>query len=342
MTWSPGDALRALAYGVFRRLPLRCQQLVAGLRSRVRAWRGFSHVLGRYVRRSERLYVEEIARKFGPDLILYDTIFNVCGRVCDAQHWVITHDVKHERAASFAAQGYAVLPRAFEAAFERDALRSVGNVIAIQPSEAATFRTIVPEARVITVPVALDAPERRGIELRDADRCIFVANATLTNVDGLRWFLASCWPSVKAAHPAARLDVYGSIATQMRHLPPGVTVHGYVADLSAAYACAAAAIVPLRIGSGLKLKLIEALAHGVPVVTTPVGAQGLGGLRPLPFLLAGDAAGFSAAVVRLLRTPVLREELSRDARSAAARYQPRHAFAEFAEAAGSPDERVER
>ncbi len=311
---APLAALTTVAYAVFRRLPLRAQQPIAALRARLRKKRGFCHVIGRYLHANERRFVAGVARDVRPDVVLFDSIFNVCGRFGDAEHWVITQDVKFERAASFAAQGLAVLPRAFDPAFEREVLRSVGNVIAIQWSEAATFRAFVPEARVVTVPVALDLPAAARHTEGVRGRCVFVASATFTNVDGLRWFLAQCWPAIRAGDPGAHLELYGSVCSVISQPPPGVRLNGFVPDIGDAYASATLAIVPLQIGSGLKVKLVEALAYGLPVVTTSVGAQGLEALEPAPFRIVDDPRSFSAAVLEVLGTPDLQLRLAREAR----------------------------
>jgi glycosyltransferase involved in cell wall biosynthesis len=87
---------------------------------------------------------------------------------------------------------------------------------------------------------------------------------------------------------------------------PHVTVTGYVTDeeLLRAYATKRVAAVPLRVGAGMKGKVLEALYHGVPLVTTPVGAQGLEGL-PEGVAVSSDPAAFAQALVDLLRDDAL-------------------------------------
>jgi glycosyltransferase involved in cell wall biosynthesis len=110
-------------------------------------------------------------------------------------------------------------------------------------------------------------------------------------------------PLVRAAVPTARLLVVGSNPTDKVRALAGaaVSVHANVSDaeLQGFYARARATVVPLRYGAGVKLKVAEALREGVPLVTTPVGAQGCPGLQDI-IAVCADPTGFAAAVTRLL------------------------------------------
>jgi GT2 family glycosyltransferase/glycosyltransferase involved in cell wall biosynthesis len=143
-----------------------------------------------------------------------------------------------------------------------------------------------------------DLPRRRDL--------LFVAGfGHPPNEDGASWFVDHVLPLVRRQAPGVRLWLVGSNPTaRVRRLAqdPGILVTGYVsdADLARHYAQARVAVVPLRFGAGVKGKMIEALQNGVPAVTTPVGAQGLGGLAgQVP--VTADASAFADAVLRLLR-----------------------------------------
>jgi glycosyltransferase involved in cell wall biosynthesis len=111
-----------------------------------------------------------------------------------------------------------------------------------------------------------------------------------------------------------------------------VVLRGEVADLSAEYGSASVVLVPLRTGSGLKVKIVEAICAGVPVVTTAVGAQGLGALSPRPFVLADGPSEFSDGLVQVLTDGALRADLAAAARTAAPRFSPDAAFADLDQA----------
>lgn len=115
------------------------------------------------------------------------------------------------------------------------------------------------------------------------------------NAEGARCFLADVWPRVLAAVPDARLTLAGPGSEALDH---GV---GLVADLAPRYRAATVAVVPLLHGSGSRIKALEAFAHGVAVVGTTIGLDGLAITHERDCLVADDAPAFAAAVVRLLR-----------------------------------------
>src|SRR5690606_4514163 len=116
------------------------------------------------------------------------------------------------------------------------------------------------------------------------------------NLDGVTWFVNEIWPGVRARHPAARLTVIGSYPTRAVHAlgeTAGVTVLGYVPDLEPHLDRAAVAIAPLRFGAGMKGKVTDAMAAGLPVVTTTIGAQGLDLVGGRHAWIADDADAFA-------------------------------------------------
>ena len=137
-----------------------------------------------------------------------------------------------------------------------------------------------------------------------ARRAVFVAAfARPANQEAARWLLEQVWPAVQDSCPAARLSLVGagvpawlsSLAEQT-----GAVVTGFVPDLEPYYRSSRVALAPLLSGAGVKFKVLDALAQGVPVAATPIGAEGLA-CPVLPFVrVASSAAEFSRAVVDLL------------------------------------------
>ena len=134
------------------------------------------------------------------------------------------------------------------------------------------------------------------------------------NEDAALWLVGEILPLIRAEVPGAQLSIIGSNPTaKVAALAgDGIAVFANVsdADLDAAYERARVAVVPLRCGAGVKLKVVEALRAGVPLVTTPVGAQGLPGLSQL-VAVEDDPARFAAAVVALLSDDAAWENASR-------------------------------
>jgi len=142
------------------------------------------------------------------------------------------------------------------------------------------------------------------------------------NEDGICWFVREVWPDVRDAVPDATLTIVGSHASaEVLALErcAGVRVVGYVPDTAPYLDRAAVSIAPLRYGSGMKGKVVEALACGVPVVTTSAGAQGLEVRAGVDLEVADQPQAFAHAVVALLQNPVLAEAMGLAGQKVAAR-----------------------
>jgi O-antigen biosynthesis protein len=175
----------------------------------------------------------------------------------------------------------------------------------LSEEEAQIASALQPDARIGSiVPYCFDrfAPPRVA---PSSQEIIFVAGfGHPPNEDAARWFVDEVLPLVHAAEPLAHLSIVGSNPTEnVRALAgDGVALFANVTDgeLESAYDRARVAVVPLRCGAGVKLKVVEALRAGLPLVTTQVGAQGLPGLFQVA-AVHEDAGDFAAAVVALLR-----------------------------------------
>jgi glycosyltransferase involved in cell wall biosynthesis len=124
------------------------------------------------------------------------------------------------------------------------------------------------------------------------------------NVEAVRYFCGEVLPRVRAAYPSARFQVVGAYPPEVvRRLAddPAVEVTGRVDDIAAYYRKAAVFVAPVLQGSGTRLKILEAMASGAPVVSTTIGAEGLGAAHGREILIADDAAGMADAAVSLLR-----------------------------------------
>ena len=221
---------------------------------------------------------------------------------------VLTHNVIHRRTQLYRERGLSPDFRPLTRGEEAAMLRRADIIVAIQEREAEEFRKMLPDRRVIVVPMPVKL--RAQVKLpEEAPRCLFIGGYSGHNLDGLRWLLSDVWPGVLAAQPDAELDVVGTVGEGVPAGSPRVLVHGPHNDLASIYARASVCLVPLRFGTGLKIKLIEAMAHGRAVVSTPAGAEGfpeLEGGDVVP--VAESASDMVAAIVSLLRDHRLREE----------------------------------
>jgi glycosyltransferase involved in cell wall biosynthesis len=122
------------------------------------------------------------------------------------------------------------------------------------------------------------------------------------NVDAAHVLVRDVLPVLQTTHPDVELRLVGRADDRLRalHHPPEVSVTGFVDDMDAELRGAWLLVVPLRSGGGTRLKILEAFAHGLPVVSTTIGAEGLGAQNATHLLIADDAAGLAAAVAMLL------------------------------------------
>jgi glycosyltransferase involved in cell wall biosynthesis len=137
------------------------------------------------------------------------------------------------------------------------------------------------------------------------------------NIHGLDWFLTHCREEVLAALPDIEIDVVGA-GTDRGLASAGawgdrVRFHGWVDDLDAVLARSAALLSPLRTGSGVKIKVLEALARGLPVVATPAGVQGIDATEDTGCLVAADPSGLAKHLTTAC-DPARNADLSRSAR----------------------------
>jgi len=247
--------------------------------------------------RADRLW---IARHAAPDAkaVLCDYAFTSAlapyALSATGRSAIIMHDLMSARVADAAETNTVKIAAA-------DEFRMLGladAVIAIQHEEAAKVRAALPDRVVLTAPHSVEpvAAPQQG----EDDLLFFVGSNTAPNIVGLEWFFREIWPLIRAKRPAARLKVAGSVARGLGAPPEGVTMLGVVGDLAPLYAEAGVVVSPLYTGSGLKIKLIEALAAGKAVVGTSVTAQGVEAQIAGAMALEDEPTRFADACIALL------------------------------------------
>jgi len=228
---------------------------------------------------------------------------------------VLTHNLNSRRTELYQEHGQPLDFLPMTAAEEASLLDRADTIVAIQEREAEAFRSMLPRKTVVTVPIPV-CPEPLPASGETDPVCLFVGGYSGHNLAGLAWLLREVWPRVLRECPDARLDVAGTVADAVPDGTPGVCRVGPVEDLRDAYSTARIALAPLPMGTGLKIKVIEAMGWGRPVVTTSAGAEGFAALEQGWVAVVADSPDdFAAAVVRLLRSPdewqqVVRRQLS--------------------------------
>lgn len=151
---------------------------------------------------------------------------------------------------------------------------------------------------------------------RDSRSVVYVGHYGYPpNADAVQYFVETIWPLIRSREPDAQFVAVGMQppATLARH--PGVKTTGAVPDVRSYLAEAAVVVVPLRVGGGTRLKIVEAMAAGKAVVSTTLGAEGLDVIAGRDLLLVDEPQAFADAVVNLLAQPDLRANLGRNGRA---------------------------
>lgn len=177
---------------------------------------------------------------------------------------------------------------------------------------------------ITVVPIGVDTNGRSPIRSKPDSRNI-LALGTLhypPNADGIGWFARTVYPHVKEAEPGVSLTIVGkNPPAEIRRLrdDPSIAVTGYVSDLGPPLEAAALMVIPVRVGGGMRVRILEGFARGIPMVTTTVGLEGIDARPGRDILVADTATEFSKAVVRLLEEPELRDQLASSGRRLAGR-----------------------
>lgn len=138
------------------------------------------------------------------------------------------------------------------------------------------------------------------------------------NSQGLIWFVEKVWPLIRKKHPQLTFDIVGKGADELLQKlveqQDGITLKGFVEDLQEVYRQSRVSVAPLLFGSGMKVKVLDALAAGLPTVTTTVGAEGIAIEEDQHLLVADEADEMAAQIHRLLTDQALWERLQKKSR----------------------------
>lgn len=199
----------------------------------------------------------------------------------------------------------------------RSSIPRFDRVWVSSPADAARLHASSPTHELKVMPNSIEVSVRS--RRRDDGRTLlFVGSmAYEPNEDAVAWFLGAIWPRLRGV-AGVRVRVVGSSPTNRLHRlgrQAGVEVVGWAPDLDPFYEEAALCLAPIRVGAGTRIKLLEAAVRGVPIVSTPLGAEGLGLQTGRHLWLANTPIRFAAAIEDALSRPVERGRRSRSARA---------------------------
>jgi glycosyltransferase involved in cell wall biosynthesis len=213
-----------------------------------------------------------------------------------------------------------------------DLLRGFDGCTVVSEREREYVKQIAPDyqptpdahSRVRVVSNGVDLACSTDFGALQADTLVYSGALTYyANWEAVEFFLREVFNVIRAERPAVQLTVTGKLdGVPVDRLPnrDGTVFTGYVDDVRPIVARSWVSIVPLLTGGGTRLKILESLALGTPVVSTSKGAEGLDLVSGRDILIADEPADFADAVLRVLRDASLRETLSGNGRRAVARY----------------------
>lgn len=204
---------------------------------------------------------------------------------------------------------------------EIERCRRANVVLMTSERERAIMQPMLPDSTLVVVPNGVDSENFQVMNAIDEikDSIVFTgAMGYYPNVDAVRFFAQHCWPRIRARIPTATWQIVGKNplpdVMQLAKLP-GVTVTGAVPDTRPYLAAASVAIAPLRIGSGTRLKILEAFAMQKAVVSSSIGCEGLVVEVGQHLLIADQPEDFAEQVIALLQNSEKRRALGEAGRA---------------------------
>lgn len=202
---------------------------------------------------------------------------------------------------------------------ERSYLRLADHVLTVSETDRDVFAQLIDPRKISVIPTGVDLNYFRPAGATEKPGALVFTGAMdwLANIDAVIYFSERVFPLIRREIPDVTFTVAGRApASRVKELvrkTPGLRVTGWVEDVRPYIDEAAVYVVPLRVGGGTRLKIFEAMAMGKAIVSTSVGAEGLGIQDGVELLLADTPERFSQAVVELLRNESLRRRLGRGA-----------------------------
>ena len=202
---------------------------------------------------------------------------------------------------------------------EMGVLHRVDAVAAISDEDAAKFKEYHAELKVKTIPFGVDLADYPVEPYRDGETTEFFHLGSMDwapNEEGVRWLVENIWPKVVANEPNARLNLAGNrMPEDLMDLElPGLKVKGRVSSARAFMNASDVMVVPLFSAGGMRVKIIEGMALGKAIISTPVGAEGIDHEHGKNIMIAKNHSEFIEHMITLARDPELRNRIGLEGR----------------------------
>ena len=203
---------------------------------------------------------------------------------------------------------------------EIDLCRKFSACLTTSDHDRDILKRSSPSLSVQVIPNGVDSTFFRPNKRATSNRNVILFTGTINyfpNTDGLKYFLKEIFPIIQREIPSIQFVIAGKNPTpEIREYStdPQIEVTGYVKDIRECFSKASIVVVPLRIGGGTRLKILEAMAMGVPVISTSVGAEGLNLVHKQDILIADTPNQFAREVIQLCRDEVTQQRLAKNGR----------------------------
>ena len=228
-----------------------------------------------------------------------------------------------EREPNLLRQAYAGKTARLMGEFERRATREFDAHVVVSQKDSERLRALNPDARIFVIENGVDTAYYSDAQIEGAtaersdvprkNRMVFVGSMDYhANIDGAISFAREVWPRLRERQPELVFTIVGrDPAPEVREFArvPGIEVTGTVADVRPFYREAIAAVVPLNVGGGSRLKILEAMAAGIPVVSTTLGAEGLAVKPGENILIADTNDQLVEAIINVVENESQRQQL---------------------------------
>ncbi len=291
---------------------------------------GHSYTMTKYYRPEVRRAMRQLLSETRFDVVLCDFIYpaGILDWGLDSAKVLFAHNVEAliwKRFSQVSANPFWKLAgyleyRALSRA-ERKYAALADHLLTVSEPDRAFFARYIDPSRISAIPTGVDLDYFHPSPAAEAPGTMVFTGSMdwMPNEDGVLWFAREVLPRIRGKVPGATLAIVGrNPSSNIRSLAAadtGVQVTGRVDDIRPYLGRGSVYVVPLRSGSGTRLKIFEAMAAGKAVVSTSLGAEGLPVVHGVHVLLADDAATFAEHTARLLREPSERNRLSSSART---------------------------
>jgi glycosyltransferase involved in cell wall biosynthesis len=272
-------------------------------------------VFDSYPNEKELEFINELYQSTHPDVVIvnYAWLSSILDKIPKEAclRAILTHDVLCQRYQSYQDKGFASDQFIKTKEEELNELMKAELILAVQSEDAKWFKENLPFKEVEIVPFTKELKEGIGHEI--VGRCLYVGSGTDHNVIGITWFLKHVWPAVIQENLSAHLHIAGTVCQKLSIPYPNVRYLGHVNNLDAEYDAAQVCVIPFQVGSGLKIKLIEALSYGKACVSTSIGIQGIREIEGKAVLVGDSPEDFAKAMIEILRNNELKSGLENEA-----------------------------